>query len=149
MIEFAIFFDLCKRYRRDDVEQVYIAIQAAISYGAKLVDVGPKLGQIRPPGYRGLDDGYDPGIGVSGLAFFHWIYDTKILKEGGTDYHTYRFIRRHDQKQIQVTLKTTNEPSDPDALSEYEEQVAKLSKSRNSLLVTKRYGTLSEDLFGI
>jgi hypothetical protein len=125
MIEYLIFFDLCKRYHRPDVEQVYIAIQAALSFHVKAYDdnigsydVGSILCKIRPPGYKGLDNGYNPGIGMSGLAFFNWIYDSDLTEEGRTDYHTYRVVRKHDKETVQVTLKTTCNPKDEYAAAE-------------------------------
>ena len=148
MIEFWMFFDLCKRGKRDDVEQVYIAIQASLAYQVKAVDVGPLLAKIRPPRYRGLDDGYDPAIGMSGLAYFNWIYDLELIDQGNTDYHTYLFRRKHDKRKVEVTLKTTLEPKSVRAKEDYEEQLRKLEKWREKLLVTKRYGATAEFLFG-
>jgi len=148
MIEVWIFFDLCKSHRRPNVEQTYIAIQSALAYQAKKVDVGTLLAKIRPPGYRGLDDGYTPNIGVSGLAFFHWIYDVELIKEGLADYHTYRFVRKHDKKEILVTLKTECDPLSKQAIHNYKDQLEKLKKARIKLFETKRYGSLDEFLFG-
>jgi hypothetical protein len=148
MIEFWMFFDLCKRHRRPDVEQVYLAVQSGLAYKVKRVNVGPLLSEIRPVGYRGLDDGFDPGIGMSGLAFFNWIYKIELEDEGHTDYHTYTFTRKHDNKKILLTLKTTNDPRSEFADRDYRQQLKKLEKSRNTLMVTKRYGTLTEFWFG-
>ena len=147
-IEYLIFSDLCKRYRRSDVEQVYVAIQAGFAFGVGCVDVGPLLLKLRPPGYPGLDAGYSPSIGTSGLAFFQWIYDIELAEEGSGICHSYQVTRRHDHKTILAVIKTDKDPSGDDAKAAYDEQLRRLTKSRDSVLVTKRYLTLAEYLFG-
>ena len=144
MIEFWIFFDLCSQYRRRDVEQVYIAVQCGLAFKVEVVDVGPLLCRIRPPGYRGLDDGYDPGIGSSGLAFFNWIFDIELVDQGSTDYHRYRFTRKHDKRSTLVELKVESNPLGELSQFHYRTQLKKLEKSRDNLLVNKRYGTIME-----
>ena len=147
-IDYLIFSDLCKRYRRSDVEQVFVAIQAGLAFGARRVDVGPLLLELRPPGYPGLDAGYSPSIGTSGLAFFQWIYEIELAEEGPGLCHTYEIRRRHDQKRILAVLKTDKAPSGDAAKAAYDEQLRRLVKSRESVLLTKRYYTVAEYLFG-
>jgi hypothetical protein len=147
-IEYLIFSDLCKRYRRTDVEQVYIAIQAGFAFGADCVDAGKLLLKLRPPGYQGLDAGYAPSIGISGLAFFHWIYDVELVEEGSGICHSYQITRHHDRQTILAIIKTDKDPAGESAKSAYDEQLRRLVKSRESVLLTKRYGTMAEFLFG-
>jgi hypothetical protein len=147
-IEYLIFADLCKRYRRGDVERVYIAVQAGFAFGAQSVNIGTLLAKIRPPGYPGLDAGYAPAIGTSGLAFFNWIYDVELVEEGDGVRHTYQITRKHDHRTILAILKTDKDPAGESGMAAYDEQLRRLTKSRDSLLVTKRYGTVAEFLFG-
>ena len=143
-----IFTDLCRRYRRVDVERVYIAIQAGYAFETDCVDIGPLLLKLRPPGYPGLDAGYAPAIGTSGLAFFNWIFDIELVRESEGIRHTYQITRKHDRQSILAILKTDKDPEGESAKTAYEEQLRRLTKSRDSLLVTKRYGTMAELLFG-
>lgn len=147
-IEYLIFSDLCKRYRRGDIEQVYVAIQAGFAFGMKSVEVAPLLLKLRPPGYPGLDAGYDPAIGTSGLAFFHWIYNVELAEEGEGTRHTYQVTRKCDRHTIYAVIKTDRNPSNDTAKTAYDEQLRRLIKSREALLVNKRYGTMAEFLFG-
>lgn len=147
-IEYLILGDLCKRYRRSDIEHVYIAVQAGFAFGVDCVNVGPLLAKIRPPGYPGLDAGYAPAIGTSGLAFFNWVYNIELAEEGSGICHTYQITRKHDRRTILGNIKTDTDPASDSAKSAYDEQLRRLTKSRESLLVTKRYGTMAEFLFG-
>jgi len=147
-IDYLIFSDLCKRYRRSDIEQVFIAVQAGFAFGARSVDVGPLLLKLRPPGYPGLDAGYSPSIGTSGLAFFRWIYDVELAEEGPGLCHSYQITRLHDHKTILAIIKTGKDPAGDAAKEAYDEQLRRLTKSREAVLLTKRYYTLAEYLFG-
>jgi len=147
IIEFMVFEKLCKRYRRDDVVQVYTGIQSAIAFKAKRILMSQVLGKILPISSQGLGS-IDPGIGMSGLAFFNWIYEVELIQEGSTNYHEYLFRRRHDNAELTVDLKTTNDPNSHHSAEDYREQLTKLERSRDDIFVKYRFGTNFELWFG-
>jgi hypothetical protein len=147
-IEFLIFYELCRRYRRADIEHIYCAVQAGLAFGLKVVNVSELLWRIRPPGYHSLDRGYEPDIGAGGLAFFYWLYEINLLNQGGGDTHFYQFTRRHDKVSATVIVRTGDEPSSQIGKLEYERQFAKLQRSREAILVNSRFGTWSEFITG-
>jgi len=89
-IEYLIFTDLCRTLPASGCRAGLRGIQAGFAFESECVDIGPLLLKLRPPGYPGLDAGYAPAIGTSGLAFFHWIYDVELAERGEDIRHTYQ-----------------------------------------------------------
>jgi hypothetical protein len=146
IIEHHIFFDLCRRFRQPEAELLYSVLQAALAFGATRLDAGRALGELRPPKYTGLDDGYCPPL-TGGIPFLHWLYEVELVKKGESDYHVYRFTRRHDQKKVEVKLKTTGDPESEGANQRFAKQLAKLEKARTDLKATHQYGLTTTDAF--
>ncbi len=149
-IEYDIFHMLAKKHRRTDVEHVFIAIQAAIAFSQKAVDVGAVAGLIMPEG-RNTMDVYCPNIGPEGIAHFYFLFDIKLVQAGSSDYHDYRFTRRHDGAVIDAHLKTACEPCGPKFQRAYSAYVQKLDAERDQLVMKYEWKTTAQrfrDVFG-
>jgi hypothetical protein len=132
------------------VEEVYLPIQAALAFGQKTVDAGLITGRILPEGRMTMDR-YCPNIGASGLAFFHFLFVTKLIDEGMTDYHTYRFARRYDGATVDAYMKTDCKPSSADFQEEYDEWLRKLDRARDQIIQKHdwvRFDKIVRDIFG-
>jgi hypothetical protein len=116
-IEHDIFHMLTRRYRRRDVEEVYIPIQAAMAFGHTQVDVGAVAGKIMQEGRLTMDR-YCINIGADGLAFFHFLFVTELIEAGPTDYH----------------MKTAADPDGAAFRAEYNESLEKLGKARDAII---------------
>jgi len=132
-IEHDIFHMLTRRYRRRDVEEVYIPIQAAMAFGHTQVDVGAVAGKIMQEGRLTMDR-YCINIGADGLAFFHFLFVTELIEAGPTDYHTYRFCRRYDGASVDAYMKTATDPDGAAFRAEYNESLEKLGKARDAII---------------
>ena len=138
LTEHQVFWMLVKKARkRDDVGRVYLAIQAAIAYGQKTVDVNWLTGAMMPEGQDTMHAGGNP-IGATGLAYFHWLYEIELVAVGETDCHQYRFHRRYDGAEIVALLRTTNAPRSLQFQQEYERERRCLESKRATLLPNYR-----------
>jgi len=133
--EHDIFHKLAKKFRRRDVEEVYLAIQSAIAFGRKEVDVGSIIGKIVPEG-RMTASPFCENIGASGLAFFFFLFHVDLVEAGLTDYHFYRFVRRYDGAKTTAYLKTALHPNGDDFRSEYNQWFKKLDRARDRIIET-------------
>lgn len=131
--EHDIFHMLAKKFRRLDVEEVYLAIQAAIAFDRKEVNVGRVIGEILPAG-RMTASTYCENIGASGLAFFFFLFRVELADEGPTNYHSYRFVRRYDRATVTASLKTACDPSGEDFRREYDLWLKKLDRARDRII---------------
>lgn len=138
VIECDLFHTLTKKAKRDDVDGIFCAIQAAMAYNCEYVDVGYLVGQIMPPG-RTTTDAYCSNIGPEGLAFFHFLYDIKLKKAGCSDYHEYEFTRKHLPKTLVAYIKTSCDPGSEAFKTAYEKQVEKLKTVRRKILAENIY----------
>lgn len=132
--EHSIFHKLAKKFRRRDVEEVYLAVQSAIAFGCEKVNVGSIAGKILPEG-RMTASPYCENIGASGLAFF-FLFHVDLVEEGMTDYHFYRFVRRYDGAKTTAYMKTAMDPSGPEFKAEYDQWLKKLDRARDRIIET-------------
>ncbi len=134
--EFDLFHLLTKKYGRQDIEEIFLAIQSGMAFNAKRVDVGRVCGQMMA--FKGrIMDTYCAPIGASGLAFFSFLFKVDLEREGGSDYHDYRFIRRHDGVMLIAKLKTATAPESPKFAACYNEMFQKLVRQREYFI--KKY----------
>ena len=133
--EHSIFHMLAKKFRRRDVEEVYLAIQSAIAFDRKEVDVGSIAGKIIPEG-RMTASPYCENIGASGLAFFFFLFHVELVEAGPTDYHRYRFVRRYDGAKTVAYMKTALDPAGPEFKAEYDRWFKKLDRARDRIIET-------------
>ena len=145
-VEHQLFWLLVKKaHRRDDVNRVYLAIQAALASGRKIVDVGAMLGALMPEGRRTLDDTSEP-IGADGLAYFCWLFEVELREVGEADQHVYRFRRRHDGATVDANLRTAPAPKGLQFQQVYERHRRTLEATRAELLRKTRWGHRDERL---
>ncbi len=135
--EHQIFWMLVKGCRDHPVGRVYLAIQAAIAYGAERVDVGWLMGEMMAQGRKTMGPDCD-SIGAGGLAYFHWLYEVELVEAGDTDYHEYRFRRRSDGKTVVARLKTGADPRSLHFQQAYDRERRKLEGKRAKFLVAYR-----------
>lgn len=138
VIEHQIFWMLVKRHRRNDVGHVYAAIQAAMAARLAEVDVGAMIFALQPEGRAEIGP-YCPNIGPEGMAYFRWIYEISLLEPGLSDYHHYRMQRIRDGVATVAYMKTANYPAGRAFAERYEQQLAKLNRARNGILVKYRW----------
>lgn len=131
-----LFHEMTVKQKRRDVSEVYYAIQSALAFNAKRVDVGCLAGKIMPPG-RLLTDCYCSPIGPEGLAHFSFLFDIELVKKGSSDYHDYRFKRKTDGASVIAYLKTSCNPDEVEFDKRYEAYLKKLTKLRTKLIESK------------
>ena len=138
VIECDIFHILTKKHKREDLDGIYCAIQAAMAYDCRYVDVGSLVGKIMPRG-RKTSGCYCSNIGPVGLAFFHFLFEIQLEKAGSTDYHNYIFTRRFFPKTIEAYMKTSRDPKSDAFQKAYNDQVTKLETERQKILDNNIY----------
>ncbi len=143
MREHQIFWMLVKGCRDHPVGRVYLAIQAALAYGAGRVDVDWLMGEMMAQGRKTTGPSCD-NVGAGGLAYFHWLYEVKLIEAGSTDCHEYRFRRRSDAKEVLASLKTGADPRSLHFQQGYERERRKLEKKREKFLAGYRWQTAEE-----
>ena len=143
-IEHDIFHMLVRRYKRPDLNRVYLAIQSALAYQQTKLDVGWLMGQMVAEGRGTILDRYCDPIGPEGLAFFHFLFQTELVEEGLTDYHTYRFTRRYDGATVLAYMKTASDPSGVRFKRDYHRQLSKLDRSRDHIVATHDWVKFSD-----
>ncbi len=128
---------LVKGSRDHPVGRVYLAIQAAIAYGAERVDVGWLMGAMMARGRKTMGPDCDD-IGASGLAYFHWLYEVELVEAGSADCHEYRFRRHSDAKTVVASLRTGADPRSLYFQQAYERERRQLEKKRENFLAGYR-----------
>ena len=142
--EHQIFWMLVKKSRkRDDVSRVYLAIQAAMAYEQKTVDVGWLAGVMRAEGQPTSPAAGD-GIGADGLAYFYWLYEVELVAAGDLDGHHYRFRRRSNEAQIIALLRTAPAPRSLQFQQQYERERRRLESKREQLRANYHWLTTAE-----
>ena len=131
--EHQIFWMLAKGARDHPVGRVYLAIQAALAFGAATADVGRLMGEMMAKGRVGMDASCER-LGGGGLAYFSWLFETELVAVGEDDCHVYRFRRRHDGKEVLATLRTAAEPRSLHFQQDYERERRRLAKKRALLM---------------
>lgn len=145
VIECDIFHKLTKKHKREDIDGIYCAIQAAMAYNCEKVDVGALVGKIMPR-ERKTTDCYCSNIGAVGLAFFHFLFDVKLNEAGSTDYHEYIFTRKFFPKTVVAYMKTASNPSGDKFRAAYNKQVSLLEKERQKILDTTVWLSFEEQV---
>ena len=135
--EHQIFWMLAKGQRDHPVSRVYLAIQAALAYGAESVDVGRLMGEMMAKGRETMDPSCER-IGSGGLAYFSWLFEVELVSAGEADSHIYRFCRRHDGKPVLASLKTDVEPRSLHFQQDYDREKRRLETKRAILLAQHR-----------
>lgn len=143
LIEHDLFHRLARKHHRTDVVEVFLAIQAAIAYKQKRVDVGWLAGQMMADGRQTMDR-YCPNIGAEGLAHFFFLFHVQLVDEGRSDYHEYRFRRRHDGATIIAFLKTALDPAGATFRRDHDAHVKKLDRERDRLVMKYEWKTLTQ-----
>ena len=141
--EHQIFWMLIKGSRDRAVGRVYLAIQAALAYGAGRVNVGWLMGEMMAQGRRTMTAECEK-IGAGGLAYFQWLYEVELVEAGLAEVHEYRFRRRCDRKEVLASLKTASDPRSLHFEQRYERERHKLEKKRERFIAGYRRGTSDE-----
>ncbi len=137
MREHQIFWMLAKGERDHPVGRVYLAVQAALAFGAATVDVGRMMGEMMARGRTAMDASCER-LGGGGLAYFSWLFEVEFVATEDADRHVYRFCRRHDGKEVLATLRTADEPRSLHFRQDYERARRRLEKKRALLLAQPR-----------
>ena len=135
--EHHVFWRLVKAQADHPVGRVYLAIQAALAYGAETVDVGWLMGEIMAKGRTTMRPECDR-IGAGGLAYFAWLYEVELVAMGHADTHEYRFRRRADGKEVRASLRTAAAPRSLHYQQDYERERRRLETQRARFLAEYR-----------
>jgi len=141
IIEHMIFHQLLRRYRRLDLEWLYLAVQTALEQQREDIDVGEHLFSVLPDGYSYAGP-YCPPYSGRCLPFFAYLYDITI-PDDSDGYCTIYFVRRYDQRRVAARLKLQGGPS---FRQEFEATKRKLDAAREKILVESRW---TDNPFGL
>ncbi len=140
IIEHLIFHKLLRKYRRQDLQHLYLAVQSALYFDRQAIDVGDYLCCVLPEGYSYAGAYSQPYSGRC-LPFFSYLFHIDV-PEGADNYTRVYFTRRYDQAKLEVQLKI-----DSLAISKYyAETKMKLDKAREAMLVEYRW---TDNPFGL
>ena len=141
IIEHMIFHQLLRKYRRRDLELLYLAIQTALAQGREEIDVGEYLFSVLPDGYT-YTGPYCPAYSGRCLPFFAYLYDIDI-PDGSDGYCEIYFTRRYDQRRVAARLKLDGGPS---FWEEFKSTQRKLDAAKEKILVESRW---TDNPFGL
>jgi hypothetical protein len=132
-MECSLFHDLVHRFKRGYLEEIYVAIQAAIYFKARFVDVSDACNQIMTSEHTAIGKQALP-IGPQGLAFFCFLFQVSLVEKGLSDYHTYRFTNRYSGASVLSRLKTDLHPDRADFQKSFDAMLKKLDKARDAII---------------